>query len=227
MHKSVRAAAAATALAVAAVAGIAAAVEAGSAPVTAVVGERTTKASATPAPVQPTVLPDVTTADIDPAQLAAAGAGSDAAPSSIVQVIELSVVGGALELVDEHASVVLERVPGSVRDWVGVLPPVRVVDARGSHEGWEVRWSVEDVSRDVGLHRIKVRPHEPVVVAGLADGLVEGSDGRGNAPRPLRLLGAEPGFGGGTYEAGATVTVRLPPKADVDEVVVDLAFSLS
>ena len=227
MRTSLRAMAAATSLAVAATTGVAAAV--GARPAESTGGaaaaaptwpvETTTEAPTTPA------LPEVTTADVDATVLEAARSAPDADPQSVVQMVQLTVIGGELELLTDHATVTLERVAGTSRDWTGVLPPVRVVDARGTLEGWTVRWRVEDVSVGSAARRVRVAPDAPVVVAGSADGLVAGSAGP-SGPRGRTLFRAHVGYGGGTYEAGGTVTLRLPPHVDVDEVVVDLAFAL-
>jgi hypothetical protein len=216
MHTSLRATLGATVLTIAATAAVAAAVEPGAAD-EADSGQVTASAHATAAPhVEPELGP-VTTSDIDPAVLAAAQTGASGEGQSVTEVIELTVVGGDLQLVTDHATVSLERV-GSSREWVGTVPPVRVIDARGTGDGWTVRWTVADVS--VGsAGRVRLAGDEPTVVAGLPDGLY-GQRGR-------TLFGAEPGYGGGTYEAGGTVSVRLPKKVEADEVVVDLTFSIS
>jgi hypothetical protein len=172
-------------------------------------------------------LPSGTTAGVDPAVLAAMQAAGDDAPQSVVQTIELTVVGGALDLVDETASVRLTRVPGTDRRWTGELPPVRVIDARGTHAGWTVRWRVADASVDGATRRVRVDPGDPVVVAGLPEGLHAGSAGPAGSWRGRTLFEARRGYGGGTYEAGGTVTLRLPRAVDADEIVVELAFSVA
>ena len=218
MHTSLRAVVAATVLAIAATATVAAAVEPGSAPA-GKPGKGRVASIAPVTPDAPPALPAVTTADIDPEVLAAAHSSSSDESQTVVEVIELTVIGGELELVTDHATVTLQRVPGSSRNWVGVLPPVRVIDARGTHEGWAVRWDVVDLTVPHASGRVRVVGDDPTMVAGLADGLY-GSRGR-------TLFGALHGYGGGTYEAGATVTLQLPPKVDADQVVVELSFSLA
>jgi hypothetical protein len=225
LHTSLRATAAATALAIGATATVAAAVEVTPAQPP-VVGRAAVASAEAPAPDQALALPAVTTAEVDPALLAATHSTQGSRPRSVVEVVELTVVGGELELVDARATVALERLPGSAREWIGALPPVRVVDARGTHEGWEVRWTLAEVSEGVAARRVRVDPHPPVVVAGLPEGLLDGPAGCG-AARSCLLFGAKAGYGGGTYEAGGTVSLRLPPNVDVGQVVVDLSFSLS
>lgn len=148
---------------------------------------------------------------------------------SVVQEIRLTVIGGELSLETTSAVVVLEQV--SEREWVGVLPPVRVVDARGTHEGWDVRWSVNGVDvagteRKVPDALVRLEPNEPVVVAGLADGVVAGKVGPGTG-KGRTLFEAEPGWGGGTYEAGGAIRVRLPGGVDATSVAVHLTFDLA
>ena len=217
MRTSLRATAAATLIAIAATTAVAAATDAAPSHPTETVTAARPNVRATTHET-PATLPAVTTSDVDQAVLAAAQSGVTGEGQSVVQTIELTVLGGELELVTDHATVTLERVPGSSRDWTGTLPPVRVIDARGTHEGWTVQWSVAEVSVPRASGRVRLSADEPTVVAGLEEGLVAGN-GR-------TLFRAKQGYGGGTYEAGGTVTLRLPRRADADEVVVDLTFTL-
>ena len=223
MRTGLRATAGATLLALAATTGVAAAIDATS--------PRSTDGVAATAPTAPSdatttpTLPEVTTAEVDPTVVEAARSASGAEHASVVELVQLNVIGGGLDLLTDRATVRLERVAGTAREWTGVLPPVRVVDARGTHEGWTVRWHVEDVSVGSAARRVRVDPDAPVVVAGLADGLAAGSGGP-SGPRGRTLLRAHVGYGGGTYEAGGTVTLRLPRSIDADEIVVELAFTL-
>ena len=145
--------------------------------------------------------------------------------SSMTQVVQIAVIGGDLTLVTPQAEVELRRGPWSI--WTGELPAVRVIDARGTHAGWTVRWDVAQVAttasgrtREVtGASAVWLAPSGPVVVAGLPDGLTSGRDGR-------VLFAAEPGGGGGTYEAGGQVAVLVPPTVDPSAVVVRLTFAL-
>lgn len=181
----------------------------------------------TPPAARPTALPPVTEHPISVPDLPASSGGTQ----SVTQVIQVAVIGGSLELVTDQATVVLERVPGLKADWVGTLPPVRVVDARGTHEGWEVRWAVSGVDVDstkpshVPFAKVQLEPGQPVVVAGLLEGLEAGKPGPG-VPKGRTLFSAAPGTGGGTYEAGGTVSVRLPSSVDASAVTVHLTFSL-
>ena len=168
-------------------------------------------------------LPPVTEHPIDGAVVAAVRSVDRTVGHSVTQTVQLTVVGGPLELVTTAARVALERAPGgSGRDWVGTLDPVRVVDARGTHEGWSVHWSATGVEVDGEPStggQVRVEAAEPVVVAGVPDGIASGHGGH-------RLFGASRGAGGGTYEAGGTVTLRLPRSIDATSVVVELAFRL-
>ncbi|MGK2948604.1 MAG: hypothetical protein ACSLFP_08520 [Acidimicrobiales bacterium] len=190
-----------------------------------------------PAPTAPrtqSTLPEVSVHDIDPAQLAAvrsAGA-SGGGGQSVVQTIRLNVIGGELELVTDRATVVLQKVPGSKREWVGTLPAVRVIDARGTHAGWAVRWSVESIDLHgangpgrVPAALVRLEPGAPVVVAGTSDGLASGKGGP-SVRKGRTLFSAEPGSGGGTYEAGGSLSLRLPANLSPDQVTLVLSFSL-
>ena len=190
--------------------------------------------AAAPAEVAAAPLPPVTEHALDPAMVAAAQAGAASrGGQTVTQTIQLTIIGGELSLAADQATVALEPVPGSARDWTGALPPVRVVDARGTHEGWTVRWSVSSVdltgttgSSHLPTAKVHLDPAEPTVVAGLDEGLAAGRGGP--AVRQGRtLFSAAPGTGGGTYEAGGTISLRLPRSADVSDVTVHLAFELS
>lgn len=142
------------------------------------------------------------------------------ASRSTVQILQLSVRGGSLSLVDPHRAVTFESVRG--RHAVASIAPVRVIDARGSGAGWVVRWSVEAVTADgsdLPVGSVRVVPGQPAVVAGDPAGVTRGTDDG-------RLFQAAPGTGGGTYEAPSTVTVRIPRGVPARNVVVRLVFSV-
>lgn len=173
----------------------------------------------------------------DPAHVALAARNSEGSVSPSIsgeileQTLDLNVVGGPLRLETSSASVVLTRRPGSDREWIGTMPPVRVVDARGTLAGWEVRWFMESVELDGSIARrpdwatVSVDPAGPVVVDGAPEGLEAG--GRRPATRPGRaLMHAMPGNGGGTYEADGTVLVKLPGSVSAEHMVVNLTFAL-
>jgi hypothetical protein len=150
---------------------------------------------------------------------------------AVEQVVQLQVVGGSLTLEDDLVEVPLSR--GADGTWRADLPPVQVVDARGSHAGWEVRWSLDEVvldgappPRSVGAARVQVRPAAPVVVDGTTGGLVAGRTANG-AGHGRQLAAARPGWGGGTYAVGGTVSVRVPRHLEADEVVVRLRYRLA
>jgi hypothetical protein len=209
-------------MAVAASAAVATVVDAAPAPPT---PESTLAAESTETESVPSVpLPAVTLHAIDPALVQAAQPNVQ---QSVAEVIQLSVIGGPLELVTSEATVTLERVSGSDRDWTAALPPVRVIDARGTHDGWAVSWTVSAVDGvQVNRAKVKLEPGAPAVVAGTPDGLAAGKGGP--AVRKGRILfNALSGSGGGTYEAGGTVSLRLPGNLDAESVVVHLAFTIA
>jgi hypothetical protein len=150
----------------------------------------------------------------------------------VTESVQLTIIGGDLDLLTDRSSVTLHRAPGSDSEWTGTLPPVRVVDARGTGEGWTVRWTVTSVALD-GVRRasdlpaptVRLEPGDPVVVAGLPDGLTSGRPGR-EVPGGRRLFAAAPGTGGGTYEVGGTVVLRLPRSVEASAVTVSFGFSL-
>lgn len=237
MPGSARALGMATAVAVAVTVGIAALVGAEPAPdlpaENRVVPASLTATTAAVTEAPHATLPAVTTHDLDPAMVAALeSVPSDGGGRSVSETIQLTIIEGDLRLVTDHASVVLERVPGTWGDWTGTLPPVRVTDATGSGAGWEVRWVVSALHvqtagkpSHVADAKVRLEPGAPVVVAGLPDGIAAGNGGSA-APQGRTLFAAQPGAGSGTHEAGGTVSLHLPPRGDATSVVVDLAFSL-
>lgn len=189
---------------------------------------------AAPSAATPAPLPPVTEHALDPAMVAAAQAGAASrGGQTVTQTIQLTIIGGELSLAADRATVALEPVSGSDRDWTGTLPPVRVVDARGTHEGWAVRWTVSSIEVEgasgpthVPAAKVHLDPTDPAVVAGLDEGLAAGRGGPG-VREGRTLFSAEPGSGGGTYEAGGTVSLRLPASVDAAGVTVHLAFELA
>jgi hypothetical protein len=170
---------------------------------------------------------------VDPALLAAVAAPlGGGGGQTVTEIVQLTITGGDLELVTDHASVTLHRVEGSDRDWTGTLPPVRVVDARGTGEGWRVSWAVDAIELDGATRgrgvpdaRVRLDPSDPTVVDGLPEGLAAGRAGPA-LPHGRTLFTAEPGSGGGTYEAGGTVSLRLPPSVAATAITVELTFAL-
>lgn len=225
----------ATAMAVAATAGIAAVVDAAPAPtsdpspVVAISAAALGDASGATA----AALPPVSEHALDPSLVAAAQAPvGHTAGQSVTEVIQLTIIGGELSLVTDHASVTLQRVPGSDRDWTGALPAVRVIDARGTFAGWDVEWMLTSLDvQGAAIHgqvpdaKVRVDPAAPAVVDGTPDGLAAGKSGPA-VHKGRTLFSAAVGSGGGTYEAGATVSIRLPEHIDADSIVVELAFSV-
>ena len=161
-------------------------------------------------------LPAVTEHDLDPAVRAAS---VESAPRAVTEVVVLQVLAGSLTLATPSVTVALRR-EGDGR-WAGDLPPVRVVDARGSLVGWQVRWALTDVVVDGHAARgsLVVAPGTPVVVDGLSAGLHSGRRGS------HVLFAAEAGTGGGTYEAGAGLSLDLGDR-DAGTVTVTLTFAI-
>jgi hypothetical protein len=147
------------------------------------------------------------------------------------QRLELAIDGGDLVISPSEARVVLRRVPGSDRLWMGELAPVRVVDARGVPDGWAVRWSVRAVHADgaeiekgPGL-RVEVTPSEPDVIC-CGQESVHAGDPRPAHPHGRVLFRADTGTGGGTFQIGASVRTALPPSLDPDQLAVTLSFAI-
>ena len=78
---------------------------------------------------------------------------------------------------------------------------------------------------EVAGARVTVAPGHVEVVAGSPDGLRAGEPASAHSGGRT-LFAASPGSGGGTYEAGATVSVRLPGSIGAASLAVDLSFVL-
>lgn len=137
---------------------------------------------------------------------------------SLTQTIQVTVIGGPLYLPEDRLSVDLVPArPGAAR-LAGVLPPVEVVDARGTHAGWELRWAVDEAwlltpagRVPVSHQRVTVEPGVPEAVHGEPHGLRAGP----TCPGAGLLATAAPGAGAGTYAVGATVSVDVPRGLEV------------
>jgi hypothetical protein len=137
---------------------------------------------------------------------------------SLTQTIQVTVIGGPLYLPEDRLSVDLVPArPGAAR-LGGVLPAVEVVDARGTHAGWELRWAVEEAwlltpagRVPVAHPRVTLEPGVPQAVHGEPHGLRAGP----TCPGAGLLATAAPGAGAGTYAVGATVTVDVPRGLEV------------
>lgn len=211
--------------------------------VTAAVGAQTPEPAATPlrgrseaahaARPAPQPLPPVSEHPLPPhVSSGASGSAAESTAGPLVQVIQVQVHGGGLTLATNQVTVTLERAPGSHRDWVGTLPAVEVIDARGTHSGWRLRWSAATLeltdspkAAHVPLSKVHLEPGTPIVVAGERAGVVAGKPGPAVHPGRL-LMEAAPGFGGGTYAIAGTISVRLPTSVEAERVSVTLSFTL-
>jgi hypothetical protein len=178
-------------------------------------------------PVREAAVPPVRDASVPPAVLAAARSSRVAAQSD-VQVITVAVVGSGLTLGAHEVRVDLHPTGRGSRMWTGTLPPVQVVDARGTHVGWTVRWSVS--SSDAEPHGregvVWVDPSAPAVIAGDLDGLVAGRPGP-SLPGGRTLFSARPGWGGGTFEGGGSVSMLVPRELDSPGLSVTIRLEIA
>lgn len=167
---------------------------------------------------------------VDEAVVSAARAGGGGG-ASVTEVISLEIIGGSLTVEPPTRSVTLHRVPGSRNDWSATLPPVDVVDARGSHDGWTLLWHVDRIelagsSRDtVPPAKVRLTPGDVTVIAGEEPGL---EPGRAHPARKKgrTLLSAERGWGAGTYRIGGELSLRLPASIEANAVTIDLSFTV-
>ena len=111
---------------------------------------------------------------------------------------------------------------------VGELPPVRVVDARGTLAGWRLTATLVDepdlASGVPGARGPLLVPTSPQVVYGERAGLSPGPAGHLEVEESITLLRAREGRGGGTFEAGAAL--RLPGPHGAQNRPVDLRLRL-
>lgn len=187
-----------------------------------------------PGPVTFTTLP----ADLaaGPSGAPTPAGGTVGAPQPAGQVAQLAVRPGLLGV-----GPTVERLrfrpesPRASRRLVATLAPVRIVDARGTLAGWEAT-----VALDRPGHRAEgrrsprsrpvlfcVRAGTPSMVSGnAADRVVAARPSCAPAGRPVPLVWAAPGGGGGTYEAGAVLTVLAPPGTRAFALVATVAISV-
>jgi hypothetical protein len=171
---------------------------------------------AAPVARRPALAP-VTEAAVDPAVLASVRA-TGATSTVASQVVRLEVVGGGLTIDHDRATVTLAPTDDP-RVWSSPLPPVRIVDARGTFDGWRARWRATSLT--AGGRRVAGNVTVDTAVA-VVDGLAGGlDDGHGRT-----LAAARPGWGAGTYEVTGRVTVRLAASAGNAGTVVELGYEI-
>lgn len=171
---------------------------------------------------------------------AGAGAGSPGTATSDAaaagQTVDVTVRPGQLEVAP--TTQVLRLTPsgrGTLQRFTATVGPVRVVDARGTLAGWVARVAVSvAVRRGPGR-----RPHRdrgvvvcaqagtPTMVAGNpADRVVAARPSCTAAGRPVPLVRAAPGGGGGTYEDTATIELFVPQGTPVPALRVTAAITV-
>ncbi|WP_436794224.1 hypothetical protein [Actinospongicola halichondriae] len=176
-------------------------------------------------------LDPITRHAIDPAALEAARSGIGGA-TSVMEEVRLEIVGGELTVGPADREVTLHRVPGTRAEWVGDLGPVEVVDARGTHDGWTLRWFVDGIDvagserHRIPAAKVRVVPGDLVVVAGDRQGLTIGR-AHPATKKGAVLLSADRGWGAGTQQIGGTVSLRLPASIDAETVSVRLSFAVA
>ena len=135
-------------------------------------------------------------------------------------------IGGEFEI--EPREVIVTLYPARGGRMVGELPPVRVIDARGTLEGWRLTATlVEEAELAPGVPGARgplLVPAPPQVVYGERAGLSPGPAGHLEVDAPITLLRAREGRGGGTFEAGAAL--RLPGPHGAQNHPVDLRLRL-
>jgi hypothetical protein len=151
----------------------------------------------------------------DPKQLPAPNGGDHGPPpqpspaTAAMQGLRGAVRGGAMSVTPGQVHVSLTRA-GDGSHYRGVLPAVRVVDARGTLVGWHAQLRVVTVDgTDVANTRVRSLPDAPAVIDGQHAGLHAARSTDLHAGATVDLCHATPGYGGGTYRCGAHIDVAL------------------
>jgi hypothetical protein len=156
--------------------------------------------------------------------------GADPPNGALSQTVRLQVLPGPLRLSNDRAMVHLRPALDHAGRLVGTMERVDVVDARGSHEGWTLEWSVAEAWATTATGRVSLDPETVTVVPtppepihGEPAGLTPGAACRGAG----LLVDAEVGAGAGTHRISADVSVQLPPGESIDARAVVIQLSLS
>jgi len=178
------------------------------------------------APSPPTPAPggDVVTPSVAP------GSGSSA-----VQTFGISVLPGPLTVSPTTASVPLSpsfAFGHRISVYQGQLPPVTVVDARGSLVGWRATVSLQSVagaaSTQLAHAFVCASSPKPTYVAGNPGDVVRGEAlscaGVGD---PLTVFWAAPGGGGGTFSDTAVLRLVVPGGKLPAEATASFAVAVS
>lgn len=124
-------------------------------------------------------------------------------PAATAQTISVEIVGGALSVAPESATV-------NVADGRAELPQVTVVDARGTLDGWTL--CVDSTDRTV---RWRIADSDVEVVHGDRAGLRPRSGASG------ALAEARAGHGGGTHQVHGELQLLGPGRGAPDAVPLD------
>jgi hypothetical protein len=151
------------------------------------------------------------------------------ASSPTDQVIDVSVLAGHLTISPPSTSLTL-RPRGHSATFVGDLPPVRVVDGRGSLAGWTATITVGVVGQGPAMPsgaEVCVEPFVPTVVAGRRGEVRKAPHSCGAPATPLDLFRAEPGGGGGAFDDSARVSVVWPEAPEPVQLTISCTFRVN
>ena len=154
--------------------------------------------------------------------------------SALVQTIGVAVLPGPLTVSPTAPSVDLSSVAvfGHRSSFSGgAVPPLTVVDARGSLVGWRAAVTLQAISgADAALlaHvEVCARPAAPTRVDGNpADVVRAAPPSCAAAGQPLPVFWAAPGGGGGTYRDTATLALLVPGPGLPAHLTASLAVSV-
>jgi len=141
-------------------------------------------------------------------------------PTLLRQTLGVAIHGSTMSVSPTTATIKLSR-SGSSKIYVGVLPTVTVVDARGSLAGWTAT-----VAPTTGLSGadLFVLPNQPVVIAGNEGEVQPAGAGMATPASPAELMRASAEGGGGTFTVDVAVELMVPvPLADAVTVGVAIA----
>jgi hypothetical protein len=98
--------------------------------------------------------------------------------------------------------------------YLGALPLVKVVDARGSLAGWDASVSLQGIdglsSSELAGAQLCANPDTPTVVAGNLGEVRGAKNSCGGLGEPVSVFYAPSGGGGGTFTDTASLTLSIP-----------------
>jgi hypothetical protein len=160
-----------------------------------------------------------------PAQASASNDGG------LSQTLAVPVLPGSLTISPTADSVTFSpQGNGQGGAYLGTLPLVRVVDARGSLVGWDASVSLQGVDElsasQLASAQLCVNPDAPTTVAGNPGEVRAATQSCGGVGGPVSVFFAPASGGGGTFTDTAALTLRIPAGGAPNPMTATLAITI-